>query len=325
MRAFQTMWSAPLLRGKHRSGAQDKFAPPGGKTGVRYELPDYDILITILSVLKWRQLNGTIKLYGDLVVVSRYAELGMLELWDEYDTALLDGIDCEAVNPTLFWSAGKFFATLNEAAPCVSLDLDMVVWRPLEELCAGYDLRFTHWEAVEHSPWYGRRKDLRRPPGYRFKRAWKWGRTMAANTSIVYFGDRQLKDYYAAEALRYIRNNGAGVTFWQGETPEILFAEQRLLPLTAREKGAVFGPFLDAVWSSGRSYFTKHDESHGEWLFFSLREQPLFTHLWFYKRYMEGNESVRREYCRELARTILAEFPHKRALLEGIESVRPHL
>jgi hypothetical protein len=319
------MWSAPLLRGKHRSGIQGKFSPSVQRSATRFELPDYDILITILSILKWQQLNGTIKLYGDSVSVSQYAALGMLELWDEYDTVILDGIDCETINPTLFWSAGKFFAILNEAAPCVSMDTDMVVWQPLDDLCAGFDLRFTHWEAVEQSSWYGRRKDLSRPPGYRFKRAWNWGRTMAANTSLVYFGDQQLKDYYATEALRYMQHNSTGVTFLQAETPEILFAEQRLLPLCAEEKNAAFQPFLDATWSARRSYFTKHDERHGEWLFFSIREQPLFTHVWFYKRYIEGNESVRQEYCRELVRAILDEFPSKRELLERIACVRSHL
>lgn len=316
------MWSPPTV---HRSGSLVKSETPKRVNQGYFELlPDYDILLTILSVLKWQQLNGPIRLYGDSRTVSFFADLGILELWDDYNTEVLDRIDGNSINPTLFWAAGKMFAYLNEPSPCVSLDTDMIVWRNLDRFYPGFDLRFTHWESVQISEWYCRRKDLKRPPGYRFKRAWHWGDTMAANAAIIYFGHQGLKDYYARESIRYMTNNSLGPVFSDDVRPELLFAEQRLLPMCAREMNLVALPFLEAIWSPKRLWFTKHDEKFGEWIFFRLNN-PLFTHAWLYKRYIKDNLEARREYCRDLVKALMFEFPGQARLLENIEGMQDYL
>ncbi len=316
------MWSPPA---GYRNAPGIKFKTSGGADKAYFQLPDYDLLLTILSILKWRQLNGPIRLYGDSVVISLFAELGILELWDDYNTEVLDSIDGSSINPSLFWAAGKFFAYLNEKTPCVSLDTDMVVWRNLNRFYAGFDLRFTHWEAVKGLIWYCRRKNLKRPPSYSFKRAWNWGQTMAANAAIVYFGHQAFKDYYAREAIRYMTNNSLGLTFSDDVRPELLFAEQRLLTMCAREMNLVAQPFLRAIWSPERLWFTKHDERFSEWIFFQLNNQPLFTHAWLYKRYIKDNLEARRNYCRDLVRAIMFEFPDQARLLENIEGMQDYL
>lgn len=320
------MWSAPSVQGKHRSSLEEKFKAPASHDDEHYSLPDYDILLTILSVLKWKQLNGTIKLYGDSRAVSYYAQLGMLELWDAYNTEALDGIDCDEINPSLFWSAGKFFALLNEPSPSVYLDLDMVIWRNLEKFHDGdADARCTHWEAVDDSSWYCRIENLRRAPDYEFKRGLDMDYPLAANTSIIYFKNEALKNYYASEALRFMRNNCRGMTFPNAATPEMLFAEQRLLPLCAKETDSLLLPYIDVVWSASRSCFEPPNLELNVWRFYSIRNQPLLTHTWHYKRHIEVEPTVRRQYCLDLVNAILEEFPQQFGLLQNIDFLRKYL
>ena len=48
MKAFRSNWTAPYLINSST-----------------YEMKDYEILMTILSALKWREKNGSIKAYSN--------------------------------------------------------------------------------------------------------------------------------------------------------------------------------------------------------------------------------------------------------------------
>lgn len=292
LRAFHVLWSLPAV-----------------KDGSQLELAREDLLLTVLSALQWRALNGPITLYGDSLAIATLDELGILDVWNDHNTEVLDAIDPSKINPALFWSAGKFFALRHEATPIVMLDTDLVVWRNLDSSVRDFDVRFTHWESVKVSPWYVRRKDLRRPAGYRFRRAWHWDGVMAANTAITYFGDSSRKNDYADSAIEYMTENGLPLESSGIITPEMLFAEQRLLAMHAGALRLRAQPFLNAVWEPSISWFSKHDESYGPWLFFQINDQPWFTHCWLYKYHLRNNAYERQAYCAALARQIAANFP----------------
>ena len=55
MKAFHSNWTAPYLINSSL-----------------YEMKDYEILTTILSALKWREKNGSIKMITDRVGESYY-------------------------------------------------------------------------------------------------------------------------------------------------------------------------------------------------------------------------------------------------------------
>jgi hypothetical protein len=322
MRAFHVMWSRPILDSKMRGLNNVKMT--------RYSNPhtffrDYEILLLILSILKWKQKNGVIKLYADKLSAQQFRSNNLFDLWSESDTDLLENIDPNLINASFFWSTGRFYAYLNEPAPVVSLDMDMIVWADLTQLYQNFDLRFTHWEITKHSQWYPYRRELKRPVGYHFKQSWNWKETMAANTSIVYFGNDTLKNYYATEALNFIKNNSLTDSPSFIVTPEILFAEQRLLGMIARETDANIKPFLDAVWDPRKSDFVTHDKEYGRWFFDYIEPQPMFTHTWVAKD--EYNERIdkRTQYCRRLVRAILREFPDQLDRLKSIEKLQTYL
>ena len=59
MKAFHSNWTAPYLINSSL-----------------YEMKDYEILTTILSALKWREKNGSIKMITDRVGESYYKKIG---------------------------------------------------------------------------------------------------------------------------------------------------------------------------------------------------------------------------------------------------------
>ena len=65
MDAFHTIWTEP---------ARMKDV---------YGMPDYEILVMIISALNWRKYNGNITLYADDYALEYLEELKLLNLWND--------------------------------------------------------------------------------------------------------------------------------------------------------------------------------------------------------------------------------------------------
>ena len=112
MKALHINWTKPF------------FARQGGE----YYIEDFEILTTILSALKWREKNGSIKMVTDAVGREFYIRNGMEDLWDGSIECVLDSIK---ENPQVFWAAGKLHALSREAAPVAVIDTDFIVWEEI--------------------------------------------------------------------------------------------------------------------------------------------------------------------------------------------------
>jgi hypothetical protein len=56
---------------------------------VEYKMEDYDVITTILSALKWRKFNGSIRMITDNIGLEYYKKLGITSIWDlGVDTSL---------------------------------------------------------------------------------------------------------------------------------------------------------------------------------------------------------------------------------------------
>lgn len=135
MRAFCSNWTRPYA-----------MRCPGRP----YEIPDYELLTTVLSALLWRKKNGSICMITDRVGERYYRSLGLAPVWD-------DGIRCEldaipyTVDPSTFWAAGKLYALEKIPAPCVMIDTDFIVWNDLREQLSHHSwLSSTgnHWSRI---------------------------------------------------------------------------------------------------------------------------------------------------------------------------------
>ncbi len=283
MRAFHSNWTKPFFS-KHIGN---------------YYIEDFELLTTILSALKWQECNGDIQMITDEVGAAYYKALGIEKVWnlgiDDSLESKMDG----SIDPSTFWAAGKLYALEKQLAPCVMIDTDFIIWKPIEEELLKHKLTVIHREGLQEEVYPGPERLIVRD-NYKYPRNWDWS-LEACNTAFAFFKDQEFKDYYVNESIRFMK----GVA---GEDPLIymVFAEQRLLAMCAEEKDIDIYSF-----------------SNTEDLFHS--NQEMFTHIWGYKRYIRSNPVVRENFCKRCIARIKNDFPLYYPLLYRIDSLIPYL
>jgi len=260
-----------------------------------YTVEDFEILTTVLSALKWREKNGSIKMVTDSVGAEFYKSRGMEDLWDDGTDIALDDI---SVDERMFWAAGKLYALRREKAPIAVIDTDFIVWDSilfdaLPPLCAVHDEPL--YPDVYPSPEVFRMKD-----GYTLDPSLDIG-VNALNTAFFVIRDQRLLKRYTDEAVRFMENalpTGDSLTY-------MVFAEQRLLPMCAKAEGIEYGTFstLEKLFKNGDGFF---------------------THTWGMKQQMRDDARLREAFCRRCIGRIISDFPQYEAMLRGIQETEKY-
>ena len=283
MNAFHSNWTRPFsLRNQGRA----------------YFIEDYDLLTTVLSALQWRAHNGGIQMVTDTTGAQYYRQLGLEHIWDLGITTSLDALDSEAIFPLSFWAAGKIFALRQQPAPCVILDTDFIVWKPLAADIHGVTLAVAHREDL-CGEIYPEKPFFNMDENYQFPVEWDWT-VLPCNTALLCIDDEQFKEYYTLESIRFMRN----LRETKNITAEMVFAEQRLLAMCAAAKGIHIKTLLDTA---------------------NLYTQNSFTHVWGLKRELQTDREKRREFCVNCVKRIQKDFPKEIAVLKEIESLKPYV
>ena len=282
MDGIHTLWSAPR---------------PSGQP----DLPALELLLLANSVLQWQRWNGRALLYCDGVYARYLDRLGLLALWDSVDTATIALASRLQADPRVFFPLGRTVAMMATPVPFVTLDCDLVVWRSLAgELLPG-EIAFTHWESTRPSFWYPPPHLLCRPPGYQLDLSRNWALN-AANVSVTYFGSDEVRDAYTSELIRFAAGNPRLPFPDGGATPELLFAEQRLLPVIAHEHNVPVRTLIDGVSQGGPMV--------GDWDPQGVADQPVgLTHGWYFKKSLPPGHPRRIRMMRELTDALLASSP----------------
>ncbi|MBE6022050.1 MAG: hypothetical protein E7231_02300 [Cellulosilyticum sp.] len=283
MQAFHSNWTKPFFS-KH-VGA--------------YYIEDFELLTTILSALTWQEFNGDIQMITDEIGAAYYHKLGIEKIWNLGIDDSLESKMKGKIDPSTFWAAGKLYALEKQNAPCVMLDTDFIIWKPIEEELKKHELTVIHRESLQEDVYPNKEKLMVRP-SYQYPVNWDWS-LEACNTAFTFFNNEAFKAYYVDESIRFME----GVV---GEDPLIymVFAEQRLLAMCAEEKEIDIYAF-----------------SNTEDLFHS--NQEMFTHIWGYKRYIRSNPLVRENFCKRCIARIQNDYPMYYPLLYRIESLIPYL
>ncbi|WP_373725554.1 DUF6734 family protein [Bacteroides heparinolyticus] len=268
--------------------------------GKEYKISDFELLTTILSALKWREINGDIRLYTDTFAYDFYKSQNMLKIWNSgINVNVLDNIQ-ENIDFEIFWAAGKLFALRNENTPCVMMDTDFICWVDISKLIEkDSKIKCIHREEIVNDvylPYYL----LKIPLGYKFNPYWDWSEK-PCNTAFFYMADETIKQYYINEAFRFMDNN---VEKPQELVSQMVFAEQRLLSMCAKLKGVRIDSFT-----------TLKD----------LFCQNSFTHLWGYKRALEQDYITEYMYCRLIVERLLSDFKELHSMLLDIPILRKYV
>ncbi len=253
-------------------------------------LDNFELLVMVLSALMWRRNNGTISLMTDYAGLAYMKRLGMTQCWDGIDPCL-DEMDSLGIDEQIFWAGAKIFALSRQKVPCVSIDLDFIVWKPLDFNCYGTDIAVIHREEIGNAV-YPTAEFFLMKKGWRWPSFLDWGER-ACNMAFTYIGNQKLVELYWESARKFMQSaEGDGL-------PYMVFAEQRLISMWAKHTGTK----IYSISSLEELYQSR---------------QNCFTHLWGEKAKLRENPMERKKFCQRCADRIEREFPEIREIIKYV-------
>lgn len=266
---------------------------------------DFELLAMMLSALKWRQHNGTIKMYTDSAGADYFRDIGLDTLWNAgLDTSTLELSDLNT-SETVFWAYARTIALQQETCPCFCMDLDLIVWKDISSLLTS-DFMAIHKEQLDFAV-YVPREQLHIHPDYTWDE-WDWT-IDPCNAALLYFGRAHLKEMCCSKGIQYMQNN-----IIERELTHLpahaVFVEQRLYPMCAAKLNIPSTYFLNSFRGDTLSNGQANDR---------------FTHLWLYKARLMIDRAMREQICLRMIGRIKSDFPALERVLHKIPNVRDYL
>lgn len=280
MKAFHSNWTRPFF----------------SVHNTNYFIDDFEILTTILSALEWRKYNGQIKMITDDVGAKYYKKLGIDEIWDLGISTILNNIEKD-IDPFLFWAAGKIYALKSYNAPCVMIDTDFIVWKPVLEKLEPFLLCTIHNENIYHDV-YPDKAYFDMTSNYCFDSELDWS-VLPCNTAFTYIADEKFKQYYTQESINFMKNVVSG----KDRIINMVFAEQRLISMCAKKMDIAINNLFDLDT-------------------LSANKQDYFTHTWGYKDVLRNNLDERKKFCIKCINRILKDFPEYKNMITNMEIMK---
>jgi hypothetical protein len=216
----------------------------------------------------------------DQEIYEYYKSIGLDKCFDEIRPVLPSSPNFD---PSVFWSAGKFFAILNMEESFIMIDLDAEIRFKLD--LSDCDVFCTHLERVNQNDLFYYPDPIYLGPNSLVdKYGTSWGDT-ACNTCFLYFKDISIAKEYATEALEFIHSIPQIKPGF--EMGYILFAEQRYLYRMIMERGLKMKTLLSGYYITEDpvkkipSYF---EDSNIE----EISERG-FLHVWGFKTTLSKN------------------------------------
>lgn len=282
--AFHSNWTVPFLRANPNKN---------------YYIDDFEILTTIISALKWRENNGSIKMITDDIAADYYKKLGIDTIWDLGIDVSLNKINND-IDSNIFWAAGKIYALKGQKSPCVMIDTDFIVWDNIENLLLQSEISVIHKEKIISSV-YPNKDYFNMNNNYLFDENFDWS-VLPSNTAFTYISNNEFKDYYTSESIKFMKN----VINNNDKITNMVFAEQRLLSMCAERKKIKINEIMTL------------EELFNE-------NQKLFTHTWGYKQEMRNDFKKRKDFCIRCIKRIFKDYPEYKEVIMDIKELKEYL
>ncbi len=263
----------------------------------RVYMPDFELLVLMLSALKWQEKNGSIRMITDKAGYEFFCEKGLKHLWSEPIDDSLEEIN-QKLKPMSFWAGGKLYALEKTEAPCAMLDTDLIFWESIEEYLDS-DIVAAHEEELNDEV-YPDAKKFTFHTEYHYPEEWDF-QLRAANTAFLYIKDSSFKSYYVNSAMEFMQAlDGENVS----PIVSMCFAEQRILPMCAKKE------------KKQLRYLFGQDQ---------IENQNLATHLWGYKNALLNSWEERTEFCVLCIQRLLRDFPEWKTVIEKNPQLQKYL
>ena len=265
---------------------------------LEYYIEDFEILTTILSALKWREKNGSIKMITDEVGACYYKKLGLESIWDLGIDLSLEIID-NRVNGNIFWAAGKLYALSSQKGPCAMIDTDFIVWENIKSILGKAEVSVIHKEEIIKEV-YPDKEYFKFKEGYLLDEKLDWT-VLPSNTAFAYISNNEFKKYYTTSAIDFMKN----LIYDDDKIINMVFAEQRLISMCAKRKNIEINEIM-----SLQKLFSN--------------EQKLFTHTWGYKKEMRDNFNKRKAFCTRCINRIIKDYPQYEEVIANISQLQTY-
>ena len=177
----------------------------------------------------------------------------------------------EAINPKVFWAAGKLFALSKLTRPMVMVDLDLIVWKNIDDLIGDSDVYGIHREHIRPEV-YPDKEYFKFKNGYEFPEDYDWD-ALPLNTALLYIKDIDFIHKYADKAIDFMYHTDES----NENLKHMVFAEQRLLPILA----AKYNKSIKTMFDVGEN----------------IGYQEYFTHVWGHKNILKYNDEEKQKFC----------------------------
>jgi diadenosine tetraphosphatase ApaH/serine/threonine PP2A family protein phosphatase len=276
-----------------------------------YTQPTYQILYTVLSVLRWKQFNGPIKLYTDTIGLQFYQSIGVDKLYDEINTEILDNYT--EIDAAHFWTSGKIHCLQFETEPFTFLDQDFIVRGKIPSHPT--DLAVGHWEIPRGYYYFTREQFNREVSHYKLPddynpNAW------IPNTSFMQVNNIEVIKNYVEEHKKMVSTNQ--------EVPEWfwLLTDQGVLGHTIRHFNYSVDSLTDKIFLSDSDYGSESTRAQGlseAWYYpmnANLDKDSLeWEHVWLAKVVYGLNPDFLAQDTKRFRDEIWHVFPEHRELL----------
>ena len=279
--AFHSNWTRPFFNANPHK---------------EYYIEDFEILTTILSALKWREKNGSIKMITDKVGANYYKSIGLEKIWDLRIDISLDDINYK-IDSNIFWAAGKLYALKSQKSPCVMIDTDFIVWENIQNILSNTEVSVIHKEKIVKEV-YPDKDYFKFKNGYSLDEEWDWS-VLPSNTAFMYISNEEFKKYYTTSAIDFMNN----LHYSDDKITNMVFAEQRLISMCAKRKKIEINEImsLDNLFSN---------------------KQKIFTHTWGYKKEMKRDFNKRKDFCIRCIIRIIKDYPEYEEIISSIEPLK---
>ena len=265
MKGFYSIWTKPFFDSSSKK---------------EYYMRDFELLTLMVSSLEWRKHNGPVKMFADDTALQYLKKMGLQELFDNgMESFTVD----EDINPRVFWAAGKLYALRQLHEPMAMIDLDLIVWKNVDDFLATGDIMVIHREELRPHI-YPDFSFFHMNSGYQFSRSLD-AEALPCNTAFLFLKSMEFKNAYVDSALQFMKNCAET----QENLCHMVFAEQRLIAALATS----YGQKISAAFP----------------LAADIGNQDMFTHVWGHKNILKYNYRERMSYCVRCLHRIREEFP----------------
>ncbi len=308
MKAVHVNWTRPFFERHRLRGHGFKIQR---ELKDSYTQPEYQIFYTILSILRWKQFNGPIKLYTDTIGLQFYKSLGIDKLYDEINTEVLDNYT--EIDAAHFWTSGKIHCLQFETEPFTFLDQDFIVRGKIPNY--NTDLAIGHWEIPRGYYYFTREQFNREVSHYKLPddynpNAW------IPNTSFMQINNIEVIKNYVEEHKKMVSTNQ--------EVPEWfwLLTDQGVLGHTIRHFNYSVDSLTDKIFLSDSDYGNESTRVQGlseAWYYpmnANLDKDSLeWEHVWLAKVVYGLNPDFLAQDIKRFRDEIWHVFPEHRELL----------